>query len=165
MQKVMPEAKVVQDQDKHTKEGKGCTVGRNVLEAASNCHARMDWSFPAEKSMPAAVARASTSAWCPARSCCCPDCMFHTCVAFHTLIDSRMLSVALKVPEAAVSRHARVDRSLPDQGSMPAVVARARTSAWGSRKSCCSPDSVLLSWVTPSKQLHSDVVYRYYKDT
>ena len=60
---------------------KGRTVGRKVPEAASNCHALIDWSLPAENSMPAVVARARTSAWCPGRSCCCPVCMFHTCIA------------------------------------------------------------------------------------
>ena len=142
MQKIMPEVELVQDQDKDTKEGIGCTVGRNVPEAASNCHARMDWSFPAEKSMPAAVARASTSAWCPGRSCCCPDCMFHTCVATHTLINTRMLNVALKVPKAAMNCRAHVDRPFPAEGSMPAaVLARARSSAWGSGRSCCCPEA------------------------
>ena len=55
------------------------TVGRKVPEAASNCQARTDPSLPPEKSMPAVVARASTSPWCPGRSCCCPVCIFHTC--------------------------------------------------------------------------------------
>ena len=70
------------DQCSHTSGQEGVrTVGRKVPEAASNCQARMDPSLPPENSMPAVVARASTSAWCPGRSCCCPVCMFHTCIA------------------------------------------------------------------------------------